>query len=134
MLGLLHAGRGEYEKAVEVLKEALASEHAVGEPLKALSFELGTTYEAMGEKGKALYHFKKVAQADPKYRDVSSIVQRLEAEASPEEDPLPPRKPKGPPNGSNGVKASGGAKPGTGAVPQAAKPGEAGKARKVGYV
>jgi pilus assembly protein FimV len=122
MIGMLHGMRGEHAEAVKAFKEGLSSEHAKDEAAKALGFELALAYEAMGENGKALYHYQRVAKLDPKYRDVSSQVTRLSAEVSPEDDPIATA-PKGKP-------------PGGGGSPPAAAAANAGapKARKVGYV
>jgi pilus assembly protein FimV len=114
MIGMLHGMRGEHAEAVKVFKEGLASEHAKDEVGKALGFELALAYEAMGENGKALYHYQRVAKLDPKYRDVAAQVSRLAASAAPEDDPIAP--PKRAPA----------------AVPAASA--SAPKARKVGYV
>jgi pilus assembly protein FimV len=122
MIGMLYGMRGEHEEAVKIFKEGLASEHATGEAAKALGFELATAYEAMGDGGKALYHYQRVAKLDPKYRDVSAHVERLSASVEPEEDPISVSKAKG--------------SSGSGSSPPAAAAASAGapKARKVGYV
>jgi tetratricopeptide (TPR) repeat protein len=122
MIGLLHAQRGEPGEAVDTFKQALASEHATGEVAKALGFELATAYEALGEPGKALYHFQRVAALDPRYRDVSSLVDRLAATTGPEEDPIPPAGVRAGPRGAGLAPAP----------PAAAVGGQ--KPRKVGYV
>jgi pilus assembly protein FimV len=89
MIGVLQFQKGEPGEAVSTFKQALASEHATGEAGKALGFELAMAYEAEGETGKALYHFQRVAESDPRYRDVSGHVERLSATTFPEDDPLP---------------------------------------------
>ncbi|MDQ3263206.1 MAG: tetratricopeptide repeat protein [Myxococcota bacterium] len=123
MMGLLQGMQGNHAAAVGSFKEALTSEHAIGEVQKALLFELATASEAAGQPGKALFHYQKVAKLDPKYRDVGTIVARLAAQTSPEDDPLPPRggtPPKGSPPATGG----------------AARPPDAAAVsrRKVGYV
>ncbi len=123
MIAMLQSMKGEHGAAVDTLKQALLSEHAVGEVLKALEFELGTAWEANGSAGKALFHFQKVAKLDPKFRDASAVVVRLAAVTKPEDDPLPKVT-------SNGVHGRAGNKPEAGAVPDSA--GQ--KSRKVGYV
>ncbi|WP_224366854.1 tetratricopeptide repeat protein [Hyalangium versicolor] len=125
MIGMLHGMRGEHEEAVKVFKEGLSSEHAKDEAAKALGFELALAYEAMGENGKALYHYQRVAELDPKYRDVSSQVSRLSELTEPEDDPIVAKPKKGP--------GGGGAPPAASKAPPAASAG-APKARKVGYV
>ena len=112
MTGMLQVEKGDARAAVGTFKQALASEHAVGEVPKALGFELATAYEAVGEVGKALYHFQRVATLDPKFRDAPGHVARLSALTTPVADPLPASKPRPP----------------VAAPPAAAKP------RKVGYV
>jgi tetratricopeptide (TPR) repeat protein len=114
MTGMLHGMRGDYAEAVKAFKEGLASEHAKDEVAKALGFELAAAYEGMGEHGKALYHYQRVAKLDPKYRDAAAQVSRLAASVEPEEDPIAP------------------AKKAPAAVPAASA--SAPKARKVGYV
>jgi tetratricopeptide (TPR) repeat protein len=115
MIGLLQAQRGEPGAAVDTFKQALSSEHATGEVAKAIGFELAQAYEALGEAGKALYHFQRVAGMDPRYRDVSSNVERLAGTTAPEEDPVPGNAPAPVP-----------------APPAAAAGGQ--RPRKVGYV
>ncbi|MFY0570636.1 tetratricopeptide repeat protein [Archangium lansingense] len=131
MIGLLQAQKGDAKAAVGTFKQALASEHATGEVAKAIGFELGLAYEAIDERGKALYHYQRVAALDPKFREVSGLVERLAATTSPVPDPLPP----------SGGKGPNGAPPPTGGarmpVPAPAAPAAAAGAarpRKVGYV
>ncbi len=126
MMGLLQLSKGDHAAAIDAFRSALGSEHSTGETEKALRYELGTAYEASGAHGKALHHLLKVHSLDAKYRDVAAAVARLEAVASPEDDPLP-HGVNGSGKGMNGVK---------GEAKGAAKPAEgpAGKARKVGYV
>ena len=112
MIALLQKTNGDPAAAVESYKCALLSEHAVGETQKALEFELGVTWEGLGEPGKALYHFARVAKLDGQYRDVASIISRLSLTAKPEPDPLPRQRRGGAPppaNGTNGVHSPGSA-------------------------
>ena len=90
MVGMLQLMRGDSQAAVDAYREALGSEHAGGDTQVALLFELGTCFDAMGQQGKALHYFQRVAQLDGAFREVSTHVQRLEAVATPEPDaPLP---------------------------------------------
>jgi len=113
MVGMLQVMKGDAAAAVTTFKEALASEHAAGEATKALGFELAMAHEAAGSAGKALYHYRRVAALDPRYRDVSAQVTRLAASVQPEDDALP------------GALKS---------VPAAAAAAGTPKTRKVGYV
>ncbi|WP_245591683.1 tetratricopeptide repeat protein [Cystobacter fuscus] len=122
MTGMLQFQKGDARAAVGTFKQAIASEHAVGEVPKALGFELAMAYEAVGEPGKALYHFQRVAGLDEKFRDVAAHVERLSATTSPVADPLP-----------SATSRPGGAA-GTGSRLPVAAPPPAAKPRKVGYV
>jgi tetratricopeptide (TPR) repeat protein len=128
MAGMLQLLRGDAAAAVAVFREGLASELATGEPVKALGFELAAAYEALGEPGKALYHYHRVAAVDAKYRDVASQVSRLSASVAPEEDPLPSRSTNG------AARAGGAAAPATAVTPTSMPAAGASKARKVGYL
>jgi tetratricopeptide (TPR) repeat protein len=125
MTGLLQAQKGDAVAAVGTFKQALASEHATGEVAKAIGFELALAHEAVGDAGKALYHYQRVAALDPKFREVSSHVQRLAATTSAVEDP-----PLAAPRGANGAASAGARMP----VPAAPPTAAANKPRKVGYV
>jgi len=129
MTGMLQFQKGDARAAVGTFKLALASEHAIGEVPKALGFELAMAYEAVGELGKALYHYERVAALDPKFRDVQGIVGRLSATTSPVADPLPPAG-----KSPGGNRGGSGAPPQSGARPVTAAPAAAAKPRKVGYV
>jgi tetratricopeptide (TPR) repeat protein len=119
MIGLLHLQKGNARGAIDAFKEALTSEHATAEVMKALRFELGAAWQSAGSPGKAVHHFKAVAASDPTFRDVADTLKRL-ALVAPEDDPIPMR---------NGVgKAPGG----SGRPPGAQK--APGKTGKVGYV
>ncbi|MGZ3458479.1 MAG: tetratricopeptide repeat protein, partial [Archangium sp.] len=132
MIGLLQAQKGEADAAVSTFKQALASEHATGEVAKALGFELALAHEAVGDAGKALYHYQRVAALDPTFREVSGHVQRLAAITSPVADPLPAAG--GPKPGSNGASQPSGRVPVPAAPAAPAAAAGAAKPRKVGYV
>jgi pilus assembly protein FimV len=137
MAALLQLQKGDHGAAIETFKTALGSPHAIGETAKALEFELGAAWDAMGNPGKALYHYKRIAKQDPRYRDVGAIAQRLAATAKEEEDLV--RAPSPRPSGANGVNGAHGKSdsngrastaPGEGSPPE--PPGS--KSRKVGYL
>jgi tetratricopeptide (TPR) repeat protein len=92
MIALLEGMRGDWEKAVDAYRQALASEHAVGPTLVALRYDLGAAYESAGAPGRALHQYLTVAEQDPDHRDVKRLVARLSAVTEPEDDgPFPPR-------------------------------------------
>jgi tetratricopeptide (TPR) repeat protein len=90
MAATLYLMKGEFSAAVDALKAALQSPHSNGDIEKAVRFELGAAYEQANELGKALHQFMRVNDLDPSYRDVASMVERLSAVASPEEDEVQP--------------------------------------------
>ncbi|WP_163995354.1 tetratricopeptide repeat protein [Pyxidicoccus caerfyrddinensis] len=127
MMGMLQLLRGDAAAAVEVFREGLSSAQATAEQTKALGFELAAAYEALGEPGKALYHYQRVSAVDAKYRDVSSQMNRLAASVEPEDDPLPS-------HAGNGAKANGTPAPAAAVAPTPMPAAGASKARKVGYL
>ncbi|HEX8825441.1 MAG TPA: hypothetical protein VF794_36355, partial [Archangium sp.] len=127
MTGLLQAQKGDAKAAVGTFKQALASEHAIGEVAKAIGFELALAHEAVGDLGKALYHYQRVAALDPKFREVTGHVERLAATTSPVEDP-----PLAAPRAPAGAAPAAGARMPVPAAPAAAA--GTNKPRKVGYV
>jgi tetratricopeptide (TPR) repeat protein len=114
MTAMLQGMKGDWGGAVESLRQALGSQLATGDMVKALSFELGAAYEQAGEPGKALYHLQRVAKLDAAYRDVEGMVGRLATSTQPIEDPVGP----GAPAPAMAARAAAGAQ----------------KARKVGYL
>jgi tetratricopeptide (TPR) repeat protein len=103
MIALLEGMRGDWGKAVDAYRQALASEHAVGPTLVALRYDLGAAYESAGAPGRALHQYLKVAEQDPDHRDVKRLVTKLSAMTEPEDDgPSPPRAgPSATPDGTN---------------------------------
>ncbi|NMO19202.1 tetratricopeptide repeat protein, partial [Pyxidicoccus fallax] len=89
MTGMLQLQRGDAAAAVEAFRQGLGSTQATAEQTKALGFELAAAYEALGEPGKALFHYQRVAGMDAKYRDVAAQVSRLSASVAPEDDSPP---------------------------------------------
>jgi tetratricopeptide (TPR) repeat protein len=103
MIALLEGMRGDWGKAVDAYRQALASEHAVGPTLIALRYDLGAAYESAGAPGRALHQYLKVAEQDPDHRDVKRLVAKLSSVTEPEDDgPSPPRAgPSATPDGTN---------------------------------
>ncbi len=113
MIALLEGMKGDWAKAVDAYRRALASEHASGPTLVALRYDLGAAYEAAGAPGRALYQYQSVAELDPEHRDVQKLVARLSSVTQPEDDEVAsPRAglaqgeptPDGPPAGSRARK------------------------------
>ncbi len=77
MIGLCRRGKGEHRQAVQAFRRALQSDHLTPEAARALHYELGLAHAALGESDVALWYFQKIAKADPRYRDVKAMVERL---------------------------------------------------------
>jgi tetratricopeptide (TPR) repeat protein len=69
--------RGLYEGALELLKEALKSKKRHPDILKAVRYERGMTYEAMGKKPQARKDFERLFAEDSSYEDVRQRVESL---------------------------------------------------------
>jgi tetratricopeptide (TPR) repeat protein len=85
MIALLQGMRGEPQRAVAALRDALASPHAAAREV-SLRFDLGLQYEAAGAGGKALGQYLAVQRAEATHRDVAERVRRLSATVRPEDD------------------------------------------------
>ncbi|MDF1564902.1 MAG: tetratricopeptide repeat protein [Deltaproteobacteria bacterium] len=69
-IGTCQKELGQFEAAIEAFKQALMDEKATAETEKAIYYELGELGVAMDDAEEARFYFKKVAEMDPKYRDV----------------------------------------------------------------
>ncbi|MGZ6029093.1 MAG: tetratricopeptide repeat protein [Myxococcaceae bacterium] len=123
MIAMLQGMRGEPQRAVAALRDALASPHSAAREM-SIRFDLGLQYEAAGADGKALGQYLVVQRAEPAHRDVAERVRRLSATVRPEDDG-PARPPA----------ATGPGRP-VPARPSAPEPAPAppAKSRKVGYL
>jgi len=77
--GQCHLAQGDAQRAIEVLREALAVESVSDESKAAIHFELAQSLEATGEKDKALAEYGRVARIDGAYRGVKQEIARLVA-------------------------------------------------------
>ncbi len=84
-VGFCFAEKGWLEDAIDVFTRAIESyeikEDAVA---KELRYNLGKAYEQQGDKAKALEIYRRIAQVDFAYRDVSERVDRLRSQKSKE--------------------------------------------------
>ena len=69
MIGLCRVQQRDAAGAVKAFRRALGSDHLTQDAAKAIHHELGSAYEAAGDREAALYYFQRVAKADPAYRD-----------------------------------------------------------------
>jgi len=78
MAGMCEALQGKHDRAIEAFLAALATAAITPDAAKALNFEIGLSFEAIGDRASANTHFRQVARADPGYRDVALAVSRTE--------------------------------------------------------
>lgn len=73
-LGLCFYKKGLYDLAINQFQKANTELHEWDELKKEVVYNIGTVYEAMGEKQKAIAEFKKIYEQDIYYRDVSQKI------------------------------------------------------------
>jgi pilus assembly protein FimV len=79
MIGLCQAQRGRWDDAVKEFKRGLYITSITEREALALYYEIGASYEAMGDPREALYYFEKVQKRDPRFHDAPKRVDRLRA-------------------------------------------------------
>ena len=81
MIGMCHREQGNQSEAIHEFKQGL---HANGSDRERLSlyYEIGITYEAMGDTGEALYYFDAVVKRDPRFADAAQRAEQLRARGS----------------------------------------------------
>jgi pilus assembly protein FimV len=86
MIGMCHREQGNPNEAIHQFKQGL---HANGSDRERLSlyYEIGVTYESMGDYGEALYYFEAVLKRDPSFADSA---QRAAALRERGDHPTPP--------------------------------------------
>src|SRR6266850_2678941 len=82
MLGHCFVQKGMPQAAVLWFKKGLAAPGRTAEEYKALQYELGSAYEAMGDLGRAVAAFTEVYGVDVGYRDIADKLQSLQARAA----------------------------------------------------
>jgi tetratricopeptide (TPR) repeat protein len=81
MIGMCHREQGHQTDAINEFKQGL---HANGSDRERLSlyYEIGITYEAMGDTGEALYYFDAVVKRDPRFADAAQRAEHLRSRGS----------------------------------------------------
>ncbi|HUS33291.1 MAG TPA: tetratricopeptide repeat protein, partial [Kofleriaceae bacterium] len=76
MIGVCFREQGNPNEAIQHFKQGL---HANGSDRERLSlyYEIGVTYEAMGDYGEALYYFEAVVKRDPHFADAAQRAESL---------------------------------------------------------
>jgi tetratricopeptide (TPR) repeat protein len=103
ILGVCAIEMGRPEEAVEVLTRGMQEPGLPADALRALGYELGQAYEALGENQKALGQYKLVERSERGFRDAAARIQRLGGTitqpiqtARPKTAPIPKTGPIGP--------------------------------------
>jgi tetratricopeptide (TPR) repeat protein len=86
MIGLCHVERGKLSEAVGEFKNGLYVEGINERESLALYFELGVTYEALGDAREALYYYEKVSKRDPRFRDVAGRTEGVKQKIAQDND------------------------------------------------
>jgi pilus assembly protein FimV len=76
-MGDSYQAKGSFTEAILRYKRALNCDHVTREEARLLYFQLGMTFERLGDISEALYFFEKVAKRDPGFREVSRKVAEL---------------------------------------------------------
>jgi pilus assembly protein FimV len=71
MIGMCHREQGNPNEAIHQFKQGLHAQPSDRE-LLSLYYEIGITYEAMGDDGEALYYFESVMRRDPSFADAGA--------------------------------------------------------------
>jgi len=77
ILGVCAIEMGNPEEAVEVLTRGMHEPGLPADAMRALGYELGQAYEALGENQKALGQYKLVERSERGFRDAAARIQRL---------------------------------------------------------
>ena len=77
MIGLCKRDAGNLSEAVQSFKAALHARQCTDRERLSLTYEIGVTYEAMGDAREALYYFENVLKKDAGFLDVGDRVAAL---------------------------------------------------------
>ncbi len=81
MIGMCLRDQGNASEAINQFKAGLHAEPTDRER-QSIYYEIGNTYEAIGDVGEALYYFEMVAKRDPSFADAGQRVQHLRAQGT----------------------------------------------------
>jgi tetratricopeptide (TPR) repeat protein len=91
MIGMCLREQGQATEAINHFKQGLHANASERERL-SLYYEIGITYEGMGDNGEALYYFEAVLKRDPNFADsaqrAAAIRERGDAPTQPADDDL----------------------------------------------
>ncbi len=78
MIGMIYRDQGAMTEAIQQMKQGLHAEPTERER-QSLYYELGVTYELLGDAGEAIYFFEMVLKRDPNFADAGARVNHLRA-------------------------------------------------------
>jgi tetratricopeptide (TPR) repeat protein len=76
MIGMCHREQGNPSEAIHQFKQGLHAEPTDRERM-SLYYEIGITYEAIGDEAEALYYFESVTKRDPGFADAALRADQL---------------------------------------------------------
>ncbi len=82
MIGLCHREQGNHSESVHQFKLGLHEPKVTEREKQMLFYEIGVTYDSMGDPREALYYFEMVVKRDPSYLDASDRAARLRGAAA----------------------------------------------------
>jgi tetratricopeptide (TPR) repeat protein len=77
MIGMCHRDQGNPSEAVHQFKQALHAPTLTELERQSLYYELGVSYELLGDNGEALYYLEMVAKRDSSFADSAERMARL---------------------------------------------------------
>lgn len=77
MIGLCLKEKGQYSEAVNRFKEALHGPDLGEQEATGIYYEMGNTYELLGDNKEAAFYYNKVHKRDANFRDVASKLKKL---------------------------------------------------------
>ena len=77
MIGLCHREQGNHSESVHQFKLGLHEPSITDREKQSLFYEIGVSYESMGDPREALYYFEMVVKRDASYLDASERAARL---------------------------------------------------------
>jgi pilus assembly protein FimV len=89
MIGLCHREQGNPSEAVHQFKLGLHEGAVTDREKQSLLYEIGVTYEALGDPREALYYLEMVLKRDPTFLDARERVSTLRAQGSAARRPRP---------------------------------------------
>jgi len=76
MIGMCHREQNNQSEAIHEFKQGLHANPSDRERL-SLYYEIGITYEAMGDLAEALYYYEGVLKRDPKFADAGARAESI---------------------------------------------------------